>query len=484
MTRILFATSEAVPLIKTGGLADVSGSLPAALRDLGEDVRIILPAYPAALVGAGHLTRLSSLQVMGQHVTLLEGKMPDTGVSVWLVEAPALFEREGGPYVDEHGHDWPDNAERFTLFCRVVVEIAMGRAGLSWRPDILHGNDWQTGLAIALIHLEPQRPATIFSIHNLAYQGYFSEENFRALQLPEALWSPASMEYYGQWVMIKGGLAHADRLITVSPGYAQEITTAAFGNGMDGLLRHRQDRLSGILNGIDTQIWDPNHDRLIPASYSQQNMLGKSINKAALQRHFDLPEIEVPVFGLVSRLVEQKGIDLVLDALPDHIHAPIQLVILGSGSKHYEQACVQLVNRYPHQVGVTIGYDEVLAHLIEAGSDFFLMPSRFEPCGLNQLYSLRYGTPPIVHKTGGLADTVTHCWPQTLEDGSATGFVFEHPTATGLSWAMGEALRCLASKDCLPRLRQNGMRQDLSWENSAQAYRNVYRQAQQDKATA
>jgi starch synthase len=253
---------------------------------------------------------------------------------------------------------------------------------------------------------------------------------------------------------------------------------------MDGLLRHRQDRLSGILNGIDTHIWDPNHDRLIPASYSTDKMLGKSINKAALQRHFGLPEIEVPVFGLVSRLVEQKGIDLLLAALPDHIHTPIQLVILGSGNKHYEQACLELVNRYPHQVGVTIGYDEALAHLIEAGADFFLMPSRFEPCGLNQLYSLRYGTPPIVHKTGGLADTVTHTWSETLGNGSATGFVFEHPTATGLSWAMGEALRCMASKDCLPQLRQNGMRQDVSWENSAQAYRNVYRQAQQDKATA
>ena len=480
MTRILFATSEAAPLIKTGGLADVSSSLPAALKGLGHEVRIILPAYPAAIAGAGRLTRLAELEVMGQQVSLLEGKMPDSRVRIWLVDAPSCFQRDGGPYVDTYGNDWPDNAARFTLFCRAVVEVAMNRAGLNWQPEVVHGNDWQTGLAIALLDLEPERPATIFSIHNLAYQGWFSEEAYRAQQLPWDLWSMHSMEHYGQWVMIKGGLAHADRLTTVSPTYAHEITTPELGNGMDGLLRYRQDRLTGILNGVDIQTWDPSHDRLIAASYSIEDMHGKAINKAALQSHFNLPEIDVPLLGLVSRLVEQKGIDLVLEALPRLMGVPVQLVILGSGNKHYEQACIELSHRFPHQVGVTIGYDEALAHLIEAGSDLFLMPSRFEPCGLNQLYSLRYGTPPIVHKTGGLADTVVHTWDETLANGTANGFVFDHASPDGLEWAIGEALGCMRKEDCWQTVRENGMRRDVSWQHSAQAYLSLYQQAIQE----
>ena len=484
MTRILFATSEAAPLIKTGGLADVSSSLPAALKALGHQVRIILPAYPAALAGAGRLTRLGELKIMGQTVTLLEGKMPDSRVKVWLVDAPAAFQREGGPYVNEEGNDWPDNAERFTLFCRVIVEVAMNRAGLDWQAEVVHGNDWQTGLAIALLDREAARPATVFSIHNLAYQGWFPEASFRSLQLPAELWSMHSMESYGQWVMIKGGLAHADRLVTVSPTYAHEITTPELGNGMDGLLRYRQDRLTGILNGIDMHTWDPSHDRLIAASYDIDEMHGKTVNKAALQRHFSLPEIDVPLLGLVSRLVEQKGIDLVLEALPRLMGVPVQLVILGSGNKHYEQACIELSHRFPHQVGVTIGYDEALAHLIEAGSDLFLMPSRFEPCGLNQLYSLRYGTPPIVHKTGGLADTVVHTWGETLANGTANGFVFEHASPNGLEWAIGEALGCMRREDCWQRVRHNGMSKDVSWQHSAQAYLALYIQAIADQQTA
>lgn len=483
MSRILFATSEAAPLMKTGGLADISSSLPAALAATGEDIRIIMPAYTPALAKAGQLLRLAGLSMMGHHITLLEGQMPDSGVKVWLVDAPTLFQRDGGPYVDPQGLDWQDNAERFTLFCRVVVEVAMGRLGLSWQPQVLHANDWQTGLAVALLHLETRRPATVFSIHNLAYQGYFSRDDFLALQLPEALWTPASMEYYGQWVMIKGGLAHADRLTTVSPTYAQEITTPELGNGMDSLLRHRQDRLSGILNGIDTHAWDPSQDPLIEAKYDLDNLRGKALNKTALQRSFGLPTRKQPLLGLVSRFVEQKGIDLVLEAIPALLHTPLQLVMLGSGNKYYEQACLELARCYPEQVGVRIGYDEQLAHLIEAGSDLFLMPSRFEPCGLNQLYSLRYGTPPVVHKTGGLADTVVHTYPETLANGTATGFVFEHPTAAGLHWAIGEALACMKKPKCWKPVQANGMRQDVSWQQSAAAYLEIYRQAMQDSAS-
>lgn len=481
MSRILFATSEAAPLVKTGGLADISSSLPSALKALGHDVRIVLPAYPSALAGAGELIRLGGFKLMGHHVTLLEGQMPDSGVKVWLVDAPALFQREGGPYVDEQGNDWPDNAERFTLFCRVITELAMGRAGLDWCPEVVHGNDWQTGPAIALLSLEDGRPATVFSIHNLAYQGYFSREDFIAQAIPEALWSPESMEYYGYWVMIKGGIAHADRIATVSPNYAREITTPEFGNGMDALLRHRQDRLEGILNGVDTRTWDPEHDPLITANYNLKRLKSKAKNKTALQRHFGLPQSDAPVLGLVSRLVEQKGIDLVLDALPTLLDKPLQVVMLGSGNKYYELACRELAERYPQQVGITIGYDETLAHLIEAGADLFVMPSRFEPCGLNQLYSLRYGTPPIVHKTGGLADTVVHASKETLADGTANGFVFEHPTVEGLQWAIGEALKCRAEQKCWRQVIANGMNQDVSWTHSAEAYVALYQKARQDR---
>lgn len=479
MTRILFASSEAAPLVKTGGLGDVSGSLPAALHQLGHEVRIILPAYPSAVAGAGPLTRLAGFWLNHHYVTLLAGKMPDTGVPLWLVDSPSLFQRQGNPYVDGNGQDWPDNAERFALFCRVIVEVAMDRLGLAWQPEVVHGNDWQTGLAIALLDLEQERPATVFSIHNLAYQGHFPYATFQALDLPQQLWSPDSLEYYGQLAMIKGGLAHADRITTVSPTYAQEILSPELGCGMDGLLRHRQDRLSGILNGIDTHTWDPGQDPHLASTYSAKTLNKKAHNKRALQRQLKLPEQDIPLLGLVSRLVEQKGIDLVLQALPQLLETPLQLVILGSGIKAFEQACLALAARYPSQVAVHIGYDEALAHRIEAGADLFLMPSRFEPCGLNQLYSLHYGTPPIVHQTGGLADTVIHTTAQTLADGTANGFVFTPATVQCLQQAITAALACLADANCWQHVRQNGMRQDVSWHNSAAAYLAVYQQAMQ-----
>lgn len=485
MSRILFASSEAAPLIKTGGLADISGSLPAALKAMRQSVRLIIPAYPQAMQTVDGLKQISALTLEGHRVTLYEGRMPDSGVIVWLVDSPSHFARKGRPYTDSKGNDWPDNAERFTLFCKVIVEIAMGRAGLKWRPEVLHCNDWQTGLVPALLTLEKERPATVFSIHNLSYQGIFPYRTFQHLGLPPAFWHYTSLEFYGGMSMIKGGLVYADRLTTVSPTYAKEICTAAQGNGLDGLLRYRRERLSGILNGVDYNVWDPAVDTLISAHYSAENPAAKARNKTALQRQTGLPPApDTPLLGLVSRFVEQKGIDLVLKAIPDFLDRPLQLVMLGSGERKLEQAARALASRHPKQIAVTIGYDESLAHLIEAGADLFLMPSRFEPCGLNQLYSLRYGTLPVVHRTGGLADTVVHTDKQSLASGTASGFVFEHADKKGLCWALRQALRCYHEPICHRKVMHNAMSQDFSWRQSARQYLAVYRQAIQDAGSS
>jgi len=485
MTRILFVSSEAAPLIKTGGLGDISGSLPAALKAMRHAVRLVLPAYPQALERAEKLHQITTVKMDNVDITLHEGRMPGSGVIVWLVDSPAHFSRDGGPYSDRKGADWVDNAERFTLFCKVVVEIAMDRAGLKWQPEVLHCNDWQTGLVPALLSLEKHRPATVFSIHNLAYQGIFPYTTFQRLGLPQEFWHYTSLEFYGEMSMIKGGLVYADRITTVSPTYATEICTPKLGNGLDGLLSYRGDHLTGILNGVDYTVWDPAVDPLIEAHYSAAKPAAKARNKAALQRRLGLPEqADTPVLGLVSRFVEQKGIDLVLEAVPKLFSNPLQLVILGSGERQLEKAALSLEKTYPQQVAVTIGYDEPLAHLIEAGADLFLMPSRFEPCGLNQLYSLRYGTLPVVHRTGGLADTVVATNEQSLKAGTATGFVFEHATTEGLIWALQQALKCYQQSNCHHQVMKNAMEQDYSWQQSARQYLDIYRQALQDAASS
>jgi starch synthase len=485
MSRILFASSEATPLIKTGGLADISGSLPATLKAMRQGVRLVLPAYPQAMSHAGKTRQIAKLHIGGSDITLHEGCMPDSGVTVWLVDSPIHFARDGGPYTDSHGNDWPDNAERFTLFCQVVVAIAMGRAGIRWQPEVLHCNDWQTGLVPALLSLEKARPATVFSIHNLAYQGLFPYATFQKLGLPQAFWHYTSLEFYGKMSMIKGGLVYADRITTVSPTYAAEICTPRLGNGLDGLLSYRSDRLTGILNGVDYTVWDPAVDPMIEANYSPEKPTAKARNKAVLQRRFALPqEARTPLLGLVSRFVEQKGIDLVLEAVPKLLGKPLQLVMLGSGDRRLESAAKALAEKYPQQVAVTVGYDESLAHLIEAGADLFLMPSRFEPCGLNQLYSLRYGTLPVVTRTGGLADTVVHTDEQSLAAGTATGFVFEHATAEELGRALQQALACYHKATCRKQVMKNAMAQDFSWRQSARQYLAIYRQAIQDAASS
>jgi starch synthase len=475
--KILFASSEAHPLIKTGGLADVSGALPKALHDLKQDVRLILPAYQDLVPRAGALREVASLVLTGSPVPVrvLEGRLPDTGIPVYLIDAPQCFDRPGNPYTGPDGHDWPDNAQRFARFARAIVEIAQDRAGLDWRPDVVHCNDWQTGLVPALLSLETPRPATVFTVHNLAYQGLFDWATFQALELPYTWWSMHTLEFHKQVSFIKGGLVFADRLTTVSPTYAEEIRTPDYGCGLEGLLEQRAADLKGILNGADYGLWDPATDPLLEHHFSRRAIKGKAANKSSLQTRFGLPvEPKLPLFAHVGRLVEQKGIDLVLEILPELLERPLQLVMLGSGHAKLETALRQAQAAHPDRLGVRIGYDETLAHRIEAGADVFLMPSRFEPCGLNQIYSLRYGTLPLVRRTGGLADTVVDVSYATLDSGSATGFQFNSATPAALLATIDRALSLYAQRTAWMRVVKTAMAQDFSWTRSAKRYVELY----------
>jgi starch synthase len=474
MKKILFATSEAHPLIKTGGLADVSGSLPKALVELGQDVRIIMPNYQA-IKTTEEIRYLSTVYVNNHAVNILETRLPDTSVIVWLVDAPEFFNFPGNPYVDEQGRPWANSAERFALFCRITVEVAMNRSWLDWKPDIVHCNDWQTGLVPALLSLEYSRPATVFTIHNMAYQGLFPSATYQSLNLPGQLWNPNGIEFHNLLSFLKAGLVYSDRITTVSPTYAKEIQTADFGYGLEGLLTHRKDFLSGIINGIDTDQWNPETDTNISQTFNRLTLNKKLLNKVALQEKFSLPvNKNIPVFGLIGRLVEQKGIDLILECLPEMLTHSLQFVLLGSGNKGFEQRLYNFAESHPDKISITIGYDETLAHLIEAGADIFLMPSRFEPCGLNQIYSQHYGTIPIVRKTGGLADTVFDAVPETLINNTATGIVFNEASPCGLMEAIKRSLILYSHARTWKQLQINGMKKDYSWNKSAEQYMVLY----------
>lgn len=480
--RILYCSSEAYPLIKTGGLGDVAGSLPRALQQLGHDMRLLLPAYRDLLQNLSQRPRrLIELTIDNYPVTLWQTTLPGSRVVTWLVDCPPLFDRPGNPYLDDDGEPWPDNAQRFALFGQVAARLAGGQPGLDWQPDIVHGNDWQCGLIPVYLESQPDRPASVFSLHNLAYQGLFDRPTFDELGLPESLWHFTHLEYHGRFSFLKGGLIYADRITTVSPTYAREIQTPVFGHGMEDVLAHRADRLSGILNGIDTRTWNPGTDGLIVKRYNRRHLLDKQANKRALQAHFGLPQSDEPMLiGMVTRLVEQKGIDLVLDSLPWLFNLPVQLVILGSGDKRYEQALQQAVKQYPRQLAVTIGYDEQLAHRIEAGADLFLMPSRFEPCGLNQMYSQRYGTLPLVTPVGGLADTVIDASGEALQGGEGSGFVMREISVPALQESLQRAVRSYQTPLSWRQLQQFAMQQDFSWKHSASAYAALYEQALRD----
>ena len=474
MKKILFVTSEAHPLIKTGGLADVCGSLPKALAELSQDIKLIIPNYQA-LKTSENVRFICAIRVDNRNINILETRMPDSHVIVWLVDYPAYFNYPGNPYVDEQGEPWPNNAERFGLFCRIAVEAAMNRINQDWKPDVVHCNDWQSGLVPALLSLENDRPSTVFTIHNMAYQGLFPATAAAKLNIPGQLWHPAGIEFHDMLSFIKGGLVYADFITTVSPTYAKEIQTAEFGYGLEGLLDHRKEFLGGIINGIDLDQWDAEKDTLIAQNYSVLTLDDKQMNKAELQARFALPvKDQVPLLGLIGRLVEQKGIDLILECLPEMMKMDMQFVLLGSGDKGFEKQLKELALLYPDKLAITIGYDETLAHLIEAGVDIFLMPSRFEPCGLNQMYSQRYGTIPIVRKTGGLADTVTDTLPETLANQTASGIVFSEASSSALLEAIKRTLILYSMPDSWRNMQINAMKKDFSWQRSAEQYLSLY----------
>jgi len=476
--RVLFVTAECAPLVKVGGLADVSAALPAALRARGVEVRMLLPGYPDALAAAGDARLVAELSVFEPPLRsrLLESRLA-SGVPLYLIDHPALYARGGGPYSDERGNDWHDNARRFGLLSRVAAVLGSAESPLEWRPQIVHANDWPAALAPAYLHYAGERrPASIVTVHNLAFQGNFDPGVLASLDLPPASFRPEGLEFHGRLSFLKAGLHYADALTTVSPNYAREIQTEAYGAGLHGLLHRRRGVLHGILNGIDTAAWDPANDRALPCHYSRDALANKARVKRALQArlHLAATREDVPLFGMVGRLTHQKGIDLLIEAAPE-LATLGQLALLGTGQRAHENALRALAARYPGRIAVAIGFDDAAAHLIEAGADLFLMPSRFEPCGLNQMYSQRYGTPPVARATGGLVDTIVDCTPETLAAGRASGFLFEPPSTAALIAAVRRARAVYQVPESWRALQRNGMARNFSWAAPARQYAALYR---------
>ena len=472
--KVLFATSEIAPWVKTGGLGDVAGALPAALRALGMDVRVLVPAYPDLLKhfpGAEEIARPHWLGGVLPTPALRQARAPD-GVPLLLLDYAPYFNRAGNPYLGPEGRDWLDNHLRFGLLSRVAAWLGSDASTLDWKPDIVHCNDWQTGLAPAYLTYQPGRRAkSLVTVHNLAFQGVFGHSTLHELGLPDAAWHIDGVEYYGYLSFLKAGLRHANAISTVSPSYAREIQTDAEGMGMAGLLRLRAGQLSGILNGIDTDIWNPATDPHLQQNYTALRLGAKAVNKTALQAQLGLERREdIPLLAVVSRLTQQKGLDLLLDVAPRLLALPAQLVVLGNGEHALENAWLEIARAHRGQCAVTVGFNEALAHRIEAGADIFVMPSRFEPCGLNQMYSLRYGTPPVVRATGGLADTVI----DAADEQRGNGFVFGPATADDLWRALQRATTAWQDRKRWTGLQKRGMARNSSWAEAARQYVALY----------
>jgi starch synthase len=482
--KIVLATSEAVPFAKTGGLADVCGALPLALAQLGHDVAVVMPAYrsaqragiPIEPTGIELSIPIGRKTVAGR---LFQARFPASEVPVYLVHQGDYYDR--AELYQSAGRDYPDNCERFVFFSRAVMEAIRL---LPWDVDILHCNDWQTGLVPAYHKIEYrgvprlERSASLITVHNLAYQGTFWHWDMLLTGLDWKYFNWHQMEFFGQLNLLKTGLVFADAINTVSPRYAEEIQTAPLGSGLEGVLQHRRGVLSGITNGVDYSQWNPETDPHIPTAYGVGSVrLGKSACRMALQQEFHLPRDNggAPVLAFVGRLTEQKGVDLLIAAISEWVQVGgVQWVILGTGEPKFHEQLQTLAQRHPQKVGVRFEFSERLAHLIEAGADMFLMPSRFEPCGLSQLYSLKYGTVPIVRATGGLADTVTNATEETLANGTATGFSFHDYSAFALSETLRRAVALFGKPDVWDRIVQTGMKQDWSWGRSARDYVALY----------
>ncbi len=487
--RIVVASSEAVPFSKTGGLADVATALADAVASLGHSVWLVTPLYPQVLAKGG-LNGLAieptgiqlDIPIGNRHVTggVRRARLPGSAVTVFLIEQAGYFDRPG--LYQEHGTDFRDNCERFTFFGRAVLSLA---SHLRMRPDIVHANDWQTGLIPALLAIEGREPdtfettASVFTIHNMAFRGLFWHWDMLLTGLDWKYFNWKQMEFYNQLSLLKTGIAFADAITTVSPTYNREVQTPEFGYGLDGQLRSRREDFVGILNGVDTKIWNPQTDPALPANFSIVDLdEGKRICKRRLQEEFGLPvRDECPLLAVVSRLTDQKGLDLLMQGSETLFAKDLQLCVLGSGEKKYQDWLVELSQRLPEKVAIRIGFDEALAHRIEAGADMFLMPSQFEPCGLNQMYSLLYGTVPIVHAVGGLADSVVDASADNLAHGTATGFSFSAYSAAELLKTIERALTLFQDKSEWLRLVRSGMNQDWSWRRSALQYIRVYEKA-------
>jgi starch synthase len=477
--RILYAASEVAPFAKTGGLADVAGSLPTALARLGHEIKVVMPKYGVVDEKQWKLKKRDDLSVrLAGHdypFTVWSCNLLSTPVEALFLANDRLFGRSG--LYQEQGKDYPDNLERFSAFSRAVLEVPRH---LKWSPDVLHGNDWQTALVMAYLKAhfagDPsyQKIGTLLTLHNLGYQGLFPKHEFSKLGLSPEYFTPQTLEFYGKVNLIKAGLVFSGLLNTVSPTYSREIQTAEFGHGLEGVLRGRREDLYGILNGVDYQQWDPVHDSYIPHPYDRRLLLGKRLCKKSLQRECKLPVARVPLMGMITRLTVQKGIDLVIGVLDELIHLDLQVVILGTGEQTIQQKLMRAMNQYPEKLSVHLSFDEALAHRIEAGADLFLMPSRYEPCGLSQLYSLRYGTIPVVRKTGGLADTVVDATPSNIASGKATGFVFEAANGHSLLTTLRLALHLYKDRSLWEKIMRTAMAADFSWDRSAREYVKLY----------
>jgi starch synthase len=474
--KVLAIASEIFPLIKTGGLADVVGALPGALAAENITTITLTPGYPAVLArleGAEPVRAYD--QLFGGPARLLAARAGP--LDLFVLDAPHLFTRPDNPYLGPDGRDWPDNALRFAALARVGADIGKG-AATSFAPDIVHAHDWQAALAPAYLHYDgAPRPASVLTIHNLAFQGHFAASLLAALQLPPQSLAIEGVEYFGGIGFLKAGLQFADRITTVSPTYAREILTPQFGMALDGLLRHRAHFLHGIVNGIDTAVWNPEDDAHLPQTYNAARIDARAKNKTALQRRMDLkPEAGAPLFGVVSRISGQKGLDLLLGALPALAEQGGQLALLGAGDSNLEEAFAEAARARPGAVGCIFKYDEEIAHLMQAGADFIVVPSRFEPCGLTQLCALRYGATPIVARVGGLADTIIDANEAALSAGVATGLQFSPPAVAPLVNAIERAGALYRDADALRRMRLNGMHADVSWRGPARRYAALYRE--------
>ncbi len=472
----LSVASEAYPLVMTGGLADVVGALPAALAPHGVQTTTLLPGYPAVLEAAKRAKTVHQWpKLLGVEARILRADV--AGLSLLILDAPTLYTRDGGLYAGPTGDDWPDNWRRFAALARAAADLASG-AVADYAFDILHAHDWQAAMAPAYLRFAPGpgTPAkSLVTVHNIAFQGRFERTVFAELQLPSAAFAVDGVEYYGGVGFLKAGLEAADAITTVSPTYAEEILRPEFGMGLEGLIAAHRDRVTGIVNGIDPAVWSPERDTSIPQLYGPRTLARRRTNKRAVEQAFGLEQGDGPIFTVVSRLTWQKGMDVLAWSLDDLVAAGGRLALLGSGDAALESAFLQAAARHPGRIGVRIGYDEPLSHLLQSGGDAILIPSRFEPCGLTQLYGLAYGCVPVVARTGGLADTVIDANEAAVAAGVATGVVFDGVSYDALTRAIRRAIALHARPEVWTALQRNGMRADFSWAQSGRRYADLYR---------